>query len=135
MRFSTFASFIALALAAVSAGCSSSSSGPAGAPVIDSLDVPSSFTVNGTEYSVSGTLTFHDDTGTVTQLHEKIPAYNLDNTSVISGASAGQTTATVLLGFTDSAAVASGTVVEIDVSVLDDNNVESNVEVEQVTVP
>ena len=138
MRFSarTAVSFAPFALLLVACGSSSSGGGGSSSqPVIDSIDVPGTFSVSGTTYSVTGTLTYHDDGASVTQLHEKIPAYSLDSKITISGASGGAATATVELGFQAASALASGTVVEIDVSVLDDNNVESNVEVEQITVP
>jgi hypothetical protein len=139
MRFpSAIPAFVALSLSLPVAACSSSSSGGKGSgsgPVIDSVDVPTTFTVTGLQYEVQGTLTFHDDGATVTQLHEAIPVYSIDSKINVTGSAQGQTSAQILLGFQATAAVASGTVVEIDVSVIDDNNVESNVEKEQITVP
>ena len=123
---------IAFALSVVA--CSSGGSGPSSQPVIDTLSVPTSFTVSGTAYTVQGTITYHDDSATVTQLHEVIPTFGLDTTTTIQGAQ-GSGTAQIELGFQATQAIPSGTQVEIDVSVLDDNNVESNVEVEQITVP
>ena len=120
-----------VALPVIACSCSSPSA-PSTQPVIDSLTLPPSFTVAGNQYSVQGTITFHDAKGSVTSLHEKIPTYGLDQTVTIGGVGS---PATVVLGFVASSPVASGTQVEIDVSVIDDNGVESNVEVEKVSVP
>lgn len=136
LRMSVVLRSAAAAFAVLAAACSSGgggSSSPNG-PVIDDISLPSTFTVSGNSYTVQGTMTYQDDTGTVTQLHEKIPSLSLDSTIPIQGVQ-GSTSATLELGFTAASPVASGTVVEIDVSVIDDNNVESNVEVEQITVP
>jgi predicted oxidoreductase (fatty acid repression mutant protein) len=135
MRLFHYASAIALPVALSTAGCSSSASTATSSdPVIDSLQVPATFTVSGTQYSVTGTITFHDDSAVITTLHEKIPAYQLDSTVSITGASE-QGTAQILLGFVATSAVASGTNVEIDVSLIDADGKESNVEVETIAVP
>ena len=125
-----------LVLAATALACSSSSGGgsSSGGPTIDSISLPSTFTVTGTQYVVQGTITFHDNSAAVTGLREKIPAYGVDDTITVPGVQ-GNGNAQVTLGFQATAAVASGTVVEIDVSLVDANGAESNVEPEQITVP
>jgi hypothetical protein len=129
----SWSSFVVLAaLSAVA--CSSGSSSKGGTPVIDSVQLPSTFTVNGSTYEIVGTLTFHDDGGTVTALHERIPSYSLDSQVALSPAVAGGTMQ-VTLGFTAQGTVASGTQVQIDVSLIDAQGNESNVEVQDVSVP
>jgi hypothetical protein len=124
----------ALPLALVAAACSSSnsSSKPAG-PTITSIQLPSTFTVSGTQYSVTGTMTYEDDVAAITTLHEQIPMYDLDTTDAVSLPESGS--AQVLLGFVASAAPASGTQVQIEVSIIDANGNESNVESETISVP
>jgi len=126
---------IALPFALVTVACSSSnssSSKPSG-PTITNIQVPPTFTVSGTQYSVQGTLTYEDDSAAITTLHEKIPMYNLDSTDAASLPESG--TAEIVLGFVSSAAPASGTQVQIDVSLIDANGNESNVETVTVGVP
>jgi hypothetical protein len=118
------------ALMNLACACSSPSK-PSSVPVIDDLQLPATFSVSGTTYSVQGTITFHDTGSTVTGLHEKIPTYGLDQTASVSATSP----AVIVLGFQSSSAVASGTQVEIDVSLVNADGVESNVEVKQVSVP
>jgi hypothetical protein len=126
--------FLVLAvLSGLACSCGSSSS-KGGGPVIDSVQLPSKFTVNGGAYEVVGTLTFHDDGASVTALHERIPTYSLDQQVAITPAAAGGTMQ-VTLGFTATGTVASGTQVEIDVSLVDAQGNESNVEAQQVAVP
>jgi hypothetical protein len=125
--------FIVLA-ASSGLACSSGSSSKGPGPIIDSIQVPSSFTVSGGTYEVQGTLTFHDSGSSVTALRERIPAYSLDSQVALSS-SASQGTMQVTLGFQAQGTVASGTQVEIDVSLIDAQGSESSVEVEQVTVP
>lgn len=139
---------LGVAFALSSAACSSGGSSSSNAPVIDTLSVPSTFDVvpcgdggtglsgcsSGVEYVVQGTLAFHDDGAEVTQIHLKVPAYGLDQTQDMTGA-ATQASAQVVIGFVASTPIASGTVVEMDVSVIDAAGAESNVEVEHVGVP
>jgi hypothetical protein len=121
-------------LSIVACACSSASA-PSSQPVIDSITLPPSFTVsNGTQYSATGTITFHDTSVAITAMREKIPSYNLDADVALSGAGE-QGTATILVGFQAPSAIASGTTIEIDISLVDANGVESNVEVEQISVP
>jgi hypothetical protein len=136
MSFFHYAVRLALPLALSAVACSgpASSSSSSEAPVIDNLQVPSTFTVSGTQYSVQGTITFHDNSADITTLHERIPAYSLDSTVAITGATE-QGTAQIILGFVATSAVASGTQVEIDVSLIDANGKESNVETEMIGVP
>ncbi|HVN43312.1 MAG TPA: hypothetical protein VMT50_11040, partial [Steroidobacteraceae bacterium] len=54
-----FAVTALLAAAAGLSGCSSSSSG--GGPVIDNLQVASTFTVSGLVYTSQGTISYHDN--------------------------------------------------------------------------
>jgi hypothetical protein len=131
MRSTQILPFVALL---ATAACSSGSSSKAGAPVIDSLSLPSQFTVSGSTYSVQGPLTFHDSAGEVTEMHERIPTYQLDSTVALSPAQA-QGTVTVELGFQAQQAIASGTKVEIDVSLIDSTGAESPVQAQTITVP
>jgi hypothetical protein len=126
---------IALPLTLVTVACSSNSSSPtpSNGPTITSIQVPSTFTVSGTQYSVTGTMTYQDNSAVITTLHEKIPMYDLDTTDAATLPESG--TASVLLGFVTSAAPASGTQVVIDVSLIDANGTESNVESVTVSVP
>jgi hypothetical protein len=114
-------------------GCSSSSSS-SDAPVIDGLQVPSTFTVSGMLYEVTGTISYHDNGAAVTMLHTKIPLYSLDAKSNVMGMQQA-TNSPIVLGFQAPNMVASGTKVEIDVSVIDANGAESNVVVEHIAVP
>ncbi len=116
------------------AACSSGSSSKGGAPVIDSLQVPSQFSVSGNAYEVQGTLTFHDDTGQVDAMRERIPSYQLDSTVTLSPAQS-QGTVQLTLGFQAQTAVPSGTQVEIDVTLVDSTGAESAVQTQTVTVP
>jgi hypothetical protein len=122
-----------VALLAVTA-CSSGSSSKSGAPTIDSLTLPTQFSVSGTTYSVQGPLTFHDDGAQVTSMHERIPTYQLDSTVALNPAQA-QGTVTVELGFKAQQTIPSGTKVEIDVSLIDSTGAESAVQAQTVTVP
>lgn len=126
-------SLLSFAVLASTVACSSGSS-PKGAPVIDALQVPSQFSVSGTTYSVTGTMTFHDDSAPITGLHEKIPSYQLDSTVALS-APTSQGTAQVELGFQAQQAIPSGTQVEIDVSLVDSTGGESPVQANTITVP
>jgi hypothetical protein len=128
-----FAVTALLAPAAGLSGCSSSSS--SGGPVIDSLQVPSTFGVSGLVYTAQGTISYHDNSAAVTTLHTKIPLYSLDAKSNIMDSTQTATNSPIILGFQSPNMVASGTKVEIDVSVIDANGAESNVEVEQIAVP
>jgi hypothetical protein len=127
---------LSIALPVALCSCSSSSGGshPSSQPVIDDLTLPATFTASGSTYTAQGTITFHDPSAAVTGLREKIPSYNLDSTISLSGAGE-QGTATIEVGFVAPSAVTSGTQVEIDISLIDANGGESNVEVEQVSVP
>lgn len=129
--------FLSLVLAAGAVACSGTSGGGGGTgsgPVIDSVSLPTTFTVSGDQYTVQGTISFHDDGAQVTQLREQIPTYGVDTKISVPGVE-GAGNAQVTLGFQATAAVASGTVIELDVSILDANGAESNVEAEQITVP
>ena len=126
-----FAVTALLAPAAGLTGCSSSSSG---GPVIDSLQVAPTFAVSGLVYTSQGTISYHDNSAAVTTLHTKIPLYTLDAKSNVKGTQTA-TNSPIVLGFQSPNMVASGTKVEIDVSVIDANGAESNVEVEQIAVP
>lgn len=128
-----FAFTALLASAAGLNGCSSSSSG--GGPVIDNLQVASTFAVSGLVYTSQGTISYHDKGAAVTTLHTKIPLYSLDAKSNIVNGAETATNSPIVLGFQSPNMVASGTKVEIDVSVIDANGAESNVEVEQIAVP
>jgi hypothetical protein len=85
MNFVGFAVTGLLALAA----CSSSSSSAPDAPVIDSLDVPSTtspLTVNGqTGPGVVLTLTAHDQGAGITAFHYVLPEANADDSVAIPG--------------------------------------------------
>jgi hypothetical protein len=128
-----FAVTALLAPAAGLSGCSSSSSG--GGPVIDNLQVPSTFTVAGLVYTSQGTISYHDNSAAVTTLHTKIPLYTLDAKSNVMSGTQTATNSPIVLGFQSPNMVASGTKVEIDVSVIDANGAESNVVVEHIAVP
>ena len=130
LRFALLAS---LALVACSSGGGSSSS-KGSPPVITTLQLPSTFTVSNGDYTAQGTIAFQAGSAAITTLHEKIPAYNLDSTEAVP--SIGNTgMAEIIVGFVSSATIASGTQVQIDVSLIDANGNESNVETEQVSVP
>jgi hypothetical protein len=131
MRTTDLLSFVALL---ATAACSSGSSSKGGAPTIDSLTLPPQFSVSGTTYSVQGPLTFHDDGAQVTEMHERIPTYQLDSTVALNPAQA-QGTVTVELGFQAQQTIPSGTKVEIDVSLIDSTGVESAVQAQTITVP
>lgn len=131
MRSTHLPSFVALLAVAA---CSSGSSSKGGSPTIDSLTLPSQFSVSGTTYSVQGPLTFHDSGGEVTGMHERIPTYQLDSTVALNPAQA-QGTITVELGFQAQQAIPSGTQVEIDVSLIDSTGAESAVKSQTITVP
>jgi hypothetical protein len=128
--------FLCVVLAAGAVACSGTSGGggTASGPVIDSVSLPTTFTVSGDQYTVQGTISFHDDSAQVTQLREQIPTYGVDTKITVPGVE-GAGNAQVTLGFQATASVASGTVIELDVSLLDANGAESNVEAEQITVP
>jgi hypothetical protein len=132
MRSFTLLPFVAL-LASAACACGSSSS-KSGSPVIDSLTLPSQFTVSGTTYTVQGSLVFHDDGAEVTAMHERIPSYQLDSQVTMTPAQA-QGTAQVELGFQMQTAVPSGTKVEIDVSLIDSTGAESAAQAQTITVP
>jgi ABC-type glycerol-3-phosphate transport system substrate-binding protein len=128
--------FLSLVMAAGAVACSGSSGGggTGSGPVIDSVSLPTTFTVSGDQYTVQGTISFHDDGAQVTQLREQIPAYGVDTKITVPGVE-GAGNAQVTLGFQTTSPVASGTVIELDVSILDANGSESNVEAQQITVP
>ncbi|HEY1691449.1 MAG TPA: hypothetical protein VGG39_04785 [Polyangiaceae bacterium] len=128
--------FLSVVVAAGAIACSSTSDGggTGTGPVIDSVSLPTTFTVSGDQYTVQGTISFHDDGAQVTQLREQIPTYGVDTKITVPGVQ-GAGNAQVTLGFQATAPVASGTVIELDVSVLDANGAESNVEAQQITVP
>ncbi len=131
LRFS-FRIALPLALLTVACSSSNSSSKPSG-PTITSVQVPSTFTVSGNEYTVQGTITWEDDSAVITTLQEQIPMYNLSQPTSQSLPESG--TASLLIGFETSAPPASGTQIVIDVSLIDANGNESNVESVTVGVP
>ncbi len=103
------------------AACSSADANSA--PVIDQLDIPDTATKEGTAYSVSGTLTYHDDDNAVKTMRIYTPAGAADPTLTVNlpggGGSSGGATIKVLFNG------APGANIEYEISVVDATNIES----------
>jgi hypothetical protein len=131
MKAVRFARLLALAIPV--AGCSSTSTSSPKPPVIDNLQLPASVTGSANVYTIQGTISFHDDDDQVTTLHVKIPNTNIDNKDAVTPASTGTNVALKLV-LTTASPVSPGTVIEIDISLIDQAGAESAVLQEHVTL-
>ena len=119
-RTSFFAT-IAFASMLGTAACSSADANSP--PVIDQLDIPDTASKEGTGYSVSGTVTYHDDDNVVKTMRIYTPAGAKDPTLTVNLPGGGGTSggAAIKVLFNG----APGVSIEYEIAVVDATNLES----------
>lgn len=107
-------------------GCSSSSDDSNKPPVIDALDMPATATgTSNGDYQVTGSITFHDDDGTVDSVHVKFSQGGFEQTiDTASGSAPHPKQAQAKLTVTAQGAPL-GTKLDYDVWVVDSSGAES----------